>query len=346
VMYMLDRYAAEASEGRAVSELLGRVSIWFVPMVNPDGVTLHQQGLEAFPPEVREGILAINGGSSDFSGWKANAEGVDLNLQYPAEWESLRWNGTVPAFAHYKGAAPLTAPETRAMTAFTYAVDPEITVSYHATGRILYWHFHNRPEHLERDRRLAEQFGALTGYVLVQPEANPSGGGYKDWFVQTFGRPGFTPEIAAYGDGSPPGPAQFAEEWERNRLVGLFVAQEGWVLFAARNRVNLTVAGTPLLPGVLVGRHSFVSLPEALRALGISFAWDEAAGRLVAREGENSLILTAGAAEAVRNGELVALPSPPMVVQGQLWAPVRLMADTFGVRLDWEDATRTVALTR
>ncbi|HWI60960.1 MAG TPA: hypothetical protein VNT75_03900, partial [Symbiobacteriaceae bacterium] len=74
----------------------------------------------------------------------------------------------------------------------------------------------------------------LTGYGLMPREENPSGGGYKDWFVQTVGRPGYTLEIGQYIDGGPLPLSVFAEEWERNRLVGLAAAEEAIALEKAK----------------------------------------------------------------------------------------------------------------
>ena len=53
-MYMIEKYAAAYKGNQKISgynakSLLNSSTIWFVPMVNPDGVTLQQQGLKAFP---------------------------------------------------------------------------------------------------------------------------------------------------------------------------------------------------------------------------------------------------------------------------------------------------------
>jgi g-D-glutamyl-meso-diaminopimelate peptidase len=230
-MAMLDDYASTAAAGGALdgepaADLLSRVTLWVVPMVNPDGVTLAQLGPDAFPAEARADLIRLNGGSTDFSRWKANARGIDLNRQYPADWEQIQGSPAAPAFANFKGEEPLTAPEVKALVDLTREVDPQVALAYHTAGRVIYWHFHTLPEHVDRDRTLALKLAALTGYSLVPPEENPSGGGYKDWFVQAYGRPGFTLEIGPYGEGAPLTPAAFPAEWERNRLVGVLLAQE------------------------------------------------------------------------------------------------------------------------
>jgi g-D-glutamyl-meso-diaminopimelate peptidase len=225
---------AEAYAQAADPDIRQKATIWFIPMLNPDGVTISQTGLAAFPPEVHAKLRAWNNGSDDFRGWKANAEGIDLNRQYPADWAHIVASPPGPAFSHYKGDEPLVAQEARALYDFTLELNPEIVLAYHSAGRVIYWHFHTWSEHVERDRRIAEQLAGLTGYALMPPEANPSGGGYKDWFVQTEGRPGFTLEIGVYTDGGPLPVAAFPEEWERNRNVGLAMAREAVRLYEER----------------------------------------------------------------------------------------------------------------
>jgi len=231
VAAMADRYALAAAtwqtyEGVEVAALLELATIWFVPMVNPDGVTLSQVGLSAFPSNAHADLIRMGGGSSDFTGWKANGQGVDLNRQYPADWAHIVASPAAPAFSHFKGSAPLSAPESGALYDFTLELEPEVVAAYHSAGRVIYWHFHTAPENYERDLAIAEQLSAATGYSLMPVEENPSGGGYKDWFVQALGRPGFTLEIGVYTDGGPLPLSAFAEEWQRNNTVGLLLAQE------------------------------------------------------------------------------------------------------------------------
>jgi g-D-glutamyl-meso-diaminopimelate peptidase len=225
---------AEDYAQTAAVDIRQKATVWFIPMLNPDGVTLSQTGLAALPPEAHAKLRAWNHGSDDFRGWKANAQGIDLNRQYPADWAHIAASPRGPANANYKGDEPLVAQEARALYDFTLELNPEIVLAYHSAGRVIYWHFHTWPEHVERDRRIAEQLAGLTGYALMPPEANPSGGGYKDWFVQTVGRPGFTLEIGVYTDGGPLPAEAFAEEWARNRNVGLAMAREAVRLYEER----------------------------------------------------------------------------------------------------------------
>ncbi|WLR51346.1 M14 family zinc carboxypeptidase [Bacillus tianshenii] len=244
LMKMMEQYASAYENNATIGkypakEILNETSIWFVPMVNPDGVTLQQFGVKAFPQNVQKQLIRLNGGSTDFKRWKANAQGIDLNRQYPADWENIRYNKSYPAFSHHKGNKPLQTLETQAIHKFTKEINPEIAVAYHSSGRILYWYFNNKPENLQRDKQLARTFKDYTDYTLVTPRMNPSGGGYTDWFIQEFGRPGFTPEISYYVGHTHVPLSVFPEIWNRNKEVGLWIAEEGHKLWLARNGIKI-----------------------------------------------------------------------------------------------------------
>lgn len=239
IMSMLERYAEayamdEAWNGVPVRDLLHRVTFRFVPMVNPDGVTLQQFGLDAFPEDVHADLIAMNGGSVDFRRWKANALGIDLNRQYPADWDNIREPGSGPHYMNYKGKAPLAAKEAQAMAEETKRTNPEIAVAYHSSGEMVYWNFHTKPENLARDRAIATRYSEMTGYRLVRPEPNPSGGGYTDWFIQTFGRPALTPELGRRAGETNVPITEWERIWNRHRDTGWMLAEEAYNLWLGR----------------------------------------------------------------------------------------------------------------
>lgn len=54
---------------------------------------------------------------------------------------------------------------------------------------------------------MAEIMATSSGYALDTPVGIADGGGFKDWFISEFGRPGFTVEL---GQGKNPLPAENA----------------------------------------------------------------------------------------------------------------------------------------
>ncbi len=190
-----------------------RGGVWFLPLVNPDGALLSQCGADTMDMVRRESVLRLSDGQP-LSLWKANAEGVDLNVNFPARWGTGKTNVRTPAPANYIGHAPLCAPESRALAAFTLRVRPAFTVSYHTKGEEIYWRFHQPPRRLARDLRLAKLLRSATGYPLK--EAPMSAGGYKDWCIRALKIPAFTVEVGREEGEHPLGKAELFDIFKKN----------------------------------------------------------------------------------------------------------------------------------
>jgi g-D-glutamyl-meso-diaminopimelate peptidase len=230
LMEMLETYTksyqANGKVGPHSTDILDDVSIWFVPMLNPDGVTIQQGEIKKFPKYHRDNLVLMNMNSTDFSRWKANGMGIDLNRQYPVGWKNLANNDvTIPTYQFYKGKKPISTHETKAIVKFTKKIKPLIAVSYHTAGREIFWNYNNG-ENKERDYNIAEKVATLTGYKLASPPKDAVGAGYTDWFISTFQRPALTLEIShLVGETSPPLEV-FSEEWEKNKFIGMMLAKE------------------------------------------------------------------------------------------------------------------------
>ena len=157
-------------------------SVYFVPMVNPDGVEIALG--RAKPPSWYLGEPSL---------WKANARGVDLNVNFPAKWGSGGSNVFSRSFQSYVGEKPLSEPESIALARFTEQILPHSTVSYHSKGRELYFDFYQNEQDLARDGEIAEKINQRLGYKIVT--GLDSAGGYKDWCVSRLKIPAFTVEI-------------------------------------------------------------------------------------------------------------------------------------------------------
>ncbi|MFE5319024.1 M14 family metallocarboxypeptidase [Paenibacillus sp. NPDC056579] len=194
-----DAYAAGTLlRGCDMNERFRQTSLWIVPMVNPDGVELALKGLEGIEPDHPQysQLLEWNSGSHDFSGWKANLRGVDLNDQFPAHWETEKERRDVPGPGprDYTGESPLCEPEAQAMAEFTRRHPFRLVMAFHTQGKEIYWNYRDmEPAEAET---IANRFGAVSRYLPVK--LTDSDAGYKDWFIQEFRKPGFTIE-AGFG---------------------------------------------------------------------------------------------------------------------------------------------------
>ena len=155
-----------------------RINLHMVPMVNPDGVDIVTKGIGP-------------------GGWKANICGVDLNSNYPAGWELAKAHKyargyTGPGERDYVGPHPLSEPESLAMASYTKAMDCALTLSLHTQGEVIYWRY--RDYMPPGAAELAARLSQAGGYELEDVPDESSNGGYRDWFIESFNRPGFTVE--------------------------------------------------------------------------------------------------------------------------------------------------------
>lgn len=211
--------------GYKTTDIWNRSSIYIVPMVNPDGVNLVNYWPD-YPDVAYEEASKINTTGLPLpSVWKANIRGVDLNLNYPADWETeheleIEQGITGPAPRDYGGTSALSEPESAAMYDFTRYHDFRLIIAYHTQGEVIYYTFKDLqpPE----STKIAELFSKASGYEISDNPGEASYAGYKDWFIQDFKRPGFTIEV---GRGINPLPiSQLPSIYDKNEEILLLGA--------------------------------------------------------------------------------------------------------------------------
>ncbi len=206
--------------GYPAEELYVKAELNIVPMVDPDGVDLVTGSLSAGSEPYFQALL-MNGAQEGFpQNWKANIRGVDLNLQYPADWELAKelkfaQGYTRPGPRDYVGPNPLSEPESRAVYDFTRRNDFTLTLSYHTQGEVIYWKYKNLEP--AGSYRIGSEFARLSGYALETVPSESANAGYKDWFILEYDRPGYTIEA---GSGKNPLPLQqLPEMYKRNEGI-------------------------------------------------------------------------------------------------------------------------------
>ncbi len=220
-------------DGYPVREVLDQYTMVFVPMQNPDGVTLAQFGLAAFPVEKHAQLLAMKPGSSDnFTRWKANIRGVDLNRQHsagPKGWEKHKNAPKTPRkpwFEEYPGPGPESEPESRAVAGLIRQGGFDLVLSYHSSGNCFYWYFFQDHLHgssiMERDRRIVQAMSEYSNYTAFPPEresGNPASH-LTAWVVHDLKIPCITVEIGKFTTGYLK-MADLSSIWPRTRALPL-----------------------------------------------------------------------------------------------------------------------------
>lgn len=166
-----------------------------IPFLNPDGLELCVNGLPS-AGRCRALIEAWSGG--DTSRWQANAHGIDLNHNFDAGFCTLkqleRASGYLsPGPTRYGGEKPHSEPESAALVRWCEKNCPRQAYAYHSQGEEIYYRYGACTP--PRSLLMAQVLSSVSGYRLSDPEGTASHGGFKDWFIRRFARPGFTIEI-------------------------------------------------------------------------------------------------------------------------------------------------------
>lgn len=198
-------------------------SLCVVPFVNPDGCEIARAGAKAAGSKA-DFIRKIS--KNNTLKYNANARGVDINHNFPAGWCELhkkeQENGIYgPAPTRYGGRAPLSEPETVALIQLCKQKDFKHVIAFHSQGEVIY---HRYKKYLPKAERQAKILSELSGYELEEPESLATGGGFKDYFIDKYSRPGFTVEI---GKGENPLPIESLEEiytkLKRMLIIGIMM---------------------------------------------------------------------------------------------------------------------------
>ncbi|WP_242611815.1 stalk domain-containing protein [Fictibacillus sp. BK138] len=362
-MDMIDEYASAYTNGDYIGkynvrDILNKTTMWFVPMVNPDGVTLQQYGLSKFPSADHWKLINMNEGSTNFQRWKANARGVDLNRQYDADWANIKNNKSGPSWSNYKGTAPVNQAESRAIVNFTNQINPEMAVAYHTSGEILYWNFHQTGSWKERDHKYAQTIGYMTGYDLVYPGTNPSGGGFTDWFIIKYKRPGFTPELGNYAGNTHVPVSEYPAIWSQNKYVGLYVAQEGYKLYLKSPRYNPEQKITVQINGktfsydenaYLKDGRTFVPVRGVFEELEATVNYNASTGEIKATRWDRRVTLKVGSTTATvvtdQGTSTITFDTAPQISDGRTMVPLRFIANALGAETKWNNDTYTASIT-
>jgi hypothetical protein len=116
-----------SSRHPAWSALMQRARITVLPCLNPDGYA------RTYDARGRGSLSAL----------RANANGVDLNRNYPLPAGARRWpipgtGSAKPGAVTYRGTGPLSEPETSALAKLAQSIRPHASVGLHSfMGRLI-----------------------------------------------------------------------------------------------------------------------------------------------------------------------------------------------------------------
>ena len=201
---------------------------YVVPMVNPDGIALVLDGESSVDCEIQREILKLINNGNDFSLWKANGLGVDLNVNFNAEWGKGDQNLFCPSSGNFVGYYPESERENRVLIQYCKNINPNITISWHTKGEIIYYGFYTlSAESLERDLKIATKISKVNGYPVVKTQG--SVGGFSDWVSLNLDVPAYTIEIGNANIPHPLGIENLETVFNQNKDVPIVALNQVWL---------------------------------------------------------------------------------------------------------------------
>ncbi|MBN2624991.1 MAG: immune inhibitor A [Acidimicrobiales bacterium] len=124
--HVVDGYGTD----QAITDVVDRTELWFVPVANPDGYDW------TFEPGQR--LWRKNLADNNGDGQIAPGDGVDLNRNFPTRW-GYDNEGSSPQQGSqtYRGTAPSSEPETAALDGLMDRVGFEFLINYHSAAELL-----------------------------------------------------------------------------------------------------------------------------------------------------------------------------------------------------------------
>ena len=191
--FYLTYYDTGDHNGFSYASLFDEYCFYVVPMTNPDGIMISQEGIStvmntALTEAIRTAYYAdFKAGYTDATTlneylqiWKANANCVDLNRNFDARWSEVETGMYRKSHKNYKGASAASEPETRAMAELTEGLpNVQAVLCIHSQGEVLYWDCGQRGSLRQRTLAFTESLSHRNGYRVVNEQNNDAS--FSDW---------------------------------------------------------------------------------------------------------------------------------------------------------------------
>jgi len=209
-LYFIDKLIYDfINDDDFTQTLLAKTVIYIIPTLNPDSLDIVYQW-----PYVRKNLHPID---EDNDGIRDEVEviynhdssdndttvgedlpgGVDLNRNYPFQWENTNGNSPDPSSVVYRGEKPFSEPETRAFANFVRQHDFQTAVSLHSGIALIITPWSYDPLIPCPDETLYAGIASKLTELTSFPNSNlyPATGEWGDWMYAARGTLAVTIEV-------------------------------------------------------------------------------------------------------------------------------------------------------
>ena len=235
VHHIVDGYGTD----QALTRLVDRTELWFVPVANPDGYDW------TFEPGQRMWRKNLRDNNGD--GVIAPGDGVDPNRNFETKWGyDNEGSSDQPGSETYRGTAPQSEPETQAMDALLERVGFEFQINYHSAAELLLYGTGWQVATPSPDDSVYEAMAgddatpAVPGYDPdISAELYTTNGETTEHAQDTYGTLAFTPEMSTCQTASESVPD---DEWEPDDCGSVFHFPDDEELVQAEFEKNIPFA--------------------------------------------------------------------------------------------------------
>lgn len=192
-----------------VTQWVDEFEIWVVPMLNPDGNHI---------------VWTEN------NMWRKNTQGghgVDLNRNYPYNWNSCRGSSSWRRSDTYRGPSAGSEPETQALMNLVSQIRPVFDISYHSFSEMVLYPFGCSPEKVA-NTDVVEEIGKEIANLLNYEAGTPwellynADGGDIDWMYGEYQVIPYVIELNSRSEG-------FQPDYHEHRDQTVELNRKGWM---------------------------------------------------------------------------------------------------------------------
>ncbi len=233
--YVLENYGKDP----VITNLVDKTELWFAPVANPDGYD------HTFTGDNR--LWRKNLRDNDGDGQITSVDGVDLNRNFGYKW-GYDNEGSSPQITSdtYRGPAPDSEPETKALHSLYSKIRPEFFINYHSAAQLLLYGVGWQVSTPAPDDVISiamvgdDEHPAVPGYDPdISAELYTTNGDADSGLSARWGGLGFTPEMSTCTAASNSVPD---DEWLAEDCVSDFIFPDDEGLIQAEFEKNIPFA--------------------------------------------------------------------------------------------------------